>query len=147
MAPVTDRAILRFHADERGIVMSFLVKVILGLVIAGTLLIEGGSIMFTKLRVQDVAESAATAGAADLVQHRDCSAAGDAAALQAHDKDARAQLRSYQCHRDGRFTVVIRKRAETLYVHLIGFLEDLTDRVAAVTAAPPTGIACSEETA
>lgn len=133
-----NRALLRFHADERGIVASFLVKVILGLVIAGTLLIEGGSIMFTKLRVQDVAESAATAGAAQLEQTRDCSAAGDAAGISVHDKDPRAQMRSYQCHRDGRFSVLVRKRAETLYVHLIGFMEDLTVAEAQVTADPPS---------
>ena len=132
-----NRGILRFHADERGIVVSFLAKVILGLVISGTLLIEGGSIMFTKLRVQDVAESAATAGAAQLERTRDCSAAGDAAGISALDKDPRAQLRSYQCHRDGRFSVLVRKRAETLYVHLIGFMEDLTVAEAQVTADPP----------
>jgi len=80
-------------ADERGIVVSFLVKAILGLVVVGTLLIEGGSIMFTKLRVQDVAESAATAGAAQLVQSRDCSGAGDVATVTAHDKDSRATVR------------------------------------------------------
>lgn len=135
---MSNRAIPRFHADERGIVVSFLVKVILGLVIAGTLLIEGGSIMFTRLRVQDVAESAATAGATQLERTRDCSAAGDAAGISAHDKDPRAQMRSYQCHRDGRFSVLVRKRAETLYVHLIGFMEDLTVAEAQVTADPPS---------
>jgi Flp pilus assembly protein TadG len=126
------------HRDERGIVVNFLVKVILGLVVAGTLLIEGGSIMFTKLRVQDVAESAATAGATQLGKSPDCSAAGEVATIAAHDKDARARLRSYQCHRDGRFTVVVTKRAETLYVHMLGFLDDYTRSEAQVTADPPT---------
>jgi Flp pilus assembly protein TadG len=125
-------------ADERGIVVSFLVKAILGLVVVGTLLIEGGSIMFTKLRVQDVAESAATAGAAQLMQSRDCSGAGEVATVTAHDKDSRARVRSYQCHQDGRFTVVLTKRADTLYVHMIGFLEDLTLARTQVTAEPPT---------
>jgi Flp pilus assembly protein TadG len=125
-------------ADERGIVVSFLVKAILGLVVVGTLLIEGGSILFTRLRVQDVAESAATAGASDLAQNRDCSGAGEVATISAHDKDSRARVRSYQCHQDGRFTVVVTKRADTLYVHLVGFLEDLTLARAQVTAEPPT---------
>ncbi|MGH2696245.1 MAG: hypothetical protein ACRDIW_04550 [Actinomycetota bacterium] len=125
-------------ADERGIVVSFLVKAILGLVVVGTLLIEGGSILFTRLRVQDVAESAATAGAAQLMQSRDCSGAGEVATVTAHDKDSRARVRSYQCHQDGRFTVVLTKRADTLYVHMIGFLEDLTLARTQVTAEPPT---------
>lgn len=125
-------------ADERGIVVSFLVKAILGLVVVGTLLIEGGSIMFTRLRVQDVAESAATAGAAQLMQSRDCSGAGEVATVAAHDKDSLARVRSYQCHQDGRFTVVLTKRADTLYVHMIGFLEDLTLARTQVTAEPPT---------
>jgi Flp pilus assembly protein TadG len=126
------------HADERGIVASFLVKAILGLVVVGTLLIEGGSIMFTKLRVQDVAESAATAGASHLAQNRDCSGAGEVATITAHDKDSRARVRSYECHQDGRFTVVITKRADTLYVHLIGFLEEFTLARTQVTAEPPS---------
>ncbi|MGH2673913.1 MAG: pilus assembly protein TadG-related protein [Actinomycetota bacterium] len=126
------------HADERGIVASFLIKVILGLVLAGTVLIEGGSIMFTKLRVQDVAESAATAGAGSLTRAGNCTDAGDAAAVTAHDRDSQAKLRSYECHQGGRFTVVITKRAETLYVHLIGFLERFTLATARVTADPPS---------
>jgi hypothetical protein len=135
VAPVSIRAVL---ADERGIVASFLIKVILGLVVVGTLLIEGGSILFTRLRVQDVAESAATVGAAQLLQSGDCSSAGDVAATNAHDKDSRVRIRSYQCHQDGRFTVVVTKRADTLYVHLVGFLKDLTVARAQVTAQPPT---------
>jgi Flp pilus assembly protein TadG len=131
-------SIRAFHHDERGIVVSFLIKVILGLVLLGTLLIEGGSILFTRLRVHDVAESAATAGASHLFQTQDCSAAGEVATINAHDRDSRARLRSYQCHQNGRFTVVVTKRAETLYVHLIGFLEDLTMARAEVTADPPT---------
>lgn len=131
------RAIGALHGDERGIVASFLIKVVLGLVVAGTLLIEGGSILFTKLRVQDVAESAATAGAARLLQSQDCAAAGDEARITAGDKDARAKLRSYECHQDGRFTVLVSKRAETLYVHMIGFLDEFTVSESRVTADPP----------
>jgi hypothetical protein len=64
--------------------------------------------------------------------------AGEVAAITAHDKDTKARIRSYQCYRDGRFTVVVAKQAETLYVHLIGFLKDYTRAEAQVTAQPPT---------
>lgn len=129
------RAVL---ADERGIVVSFLVKVILGFVIVGTLMIEGGSILFTRLKVQDVAESAATAGASQLSANpRDCAGAGEAARIVAGDKDPRAKLKSYECRTDLSFSVVMTKRAETLYVHLIGFLDDLTVATARATATPP----------
>jgi Flp pilus assembly protein TadG len=131
-------ALRSLHGDERGIVLSFLVKVIVGLVLLGTILIEGGSIMFTRLRVQDVAESAATAGAAHLLQQGQCGAAGEAATITAHDKDINVRIRSYQCHRDGRFTVLASKRAETLYVHLIAFLKEMAVARARVTAEPPT---------
>jgi hypothetical protein len=125
-----------FHDDERGIVASFLIKVVLGLALAGTLLIEGGSILFTKLRVQDVAESAATAGVGQLNTLRSCNAAGDAAVHAVQDKDPRATLKSYECHPDGRFTVVVSKQAETLYVHRIGFLKDFVTASSTVTAQP-----------
>jgi Flp pilus assembly protein TadG len=125
-----------FLDDERGIVASFLIKVVLGLALVGTILIEGGSILFTKLRVQDVAESAATAGVGELNTLRNCTAAGDAAFFTVHDKDPRAALKSYECHSDGRFTVVVSKRANTLYVHQIGFLKDFVTATSRVTAEP-----------
>jgi hypothetical protein len=125
-----------FLDDERGIVASFLIKVVLGLAVAGTLLIEGGSILFTKLRVQDVAESAATAGVGQLNTLRNCNAAGDAAVFAVQDKDPRATLKSYECHPDGRFTVVVTKQADTLYVHRIGFLKDYVTATSRVTAQP-----------
>lgn len=126
------------HRDERGIVVSFLVKVILGFVIVGTILIEGGSILFARLRIQDVAESAATAGAAQLVQSpRNCAAAGQVALVTAHDKDPVAKLKSYECHPDLSFSVVMTKHADTLYVHLISLLKPLTIATASVTAEPP----------
>jgi hypothetical protein len=134
-APVNARAI---HRDERGIVLSFLVKVILGFLIVGTILIEGGSIMFARLRIQDVAESAATAGASQLAQEpRDCAGAGQEALLVAHDKDPVATLTSYECHPDLSFSVVMTKHADTLYVQLISFLKPLTVATAHVTARPP----------
>jgi hypothetical protein len=134
-APVNARAI---HRDERGIVVSFLVKVILGFAIVGTILIEGGSILFARLRIQDVAESAATAGAAALLQNpRVCAAAGQEALITAHDKDPAARMKSYECHPDLSFSVVMTKHADTLYVHLIGFLQPLTVATAHVTAQPP----------
>jgi hypothetical protein len=134
-APVNARAI---HRDERGIVVSFLVKVILGFAIVGTILIEGGSILFARLRIEDVAESAATAGASQLFQDpRDCAAAGQEALITAHDKDATARMKSYECHPDRSFSVVMTKHADTLYVHLISFLKPLTVATAHVTAQPP----------
>jgi hypothetical protein len=50
------------HADHRGMVASFLVKVVLGIFLVGLIFVEGGSIMFTELKVRDTAESGATPG-------------------------------------------------------------------------------------
>lgn len=129
--------IRRLHADERGVVASFLIKVILGLAVIGTVLIEGGSVLFNRLQVQDAAESAATAGAARFFLTGSCDSARDEAKITIHDKDAVANVKATECLPDGRFSVVVTKRANTLYLHRFDLFRHLTTATARVTAEPP----------
>ena len=126
------------RSDERGIIASYLVKVVLVMALIGGTLIEGVTILFTRLQVQDAAESAATSGAARLGDTGDCAGAGEAATTTAHDKVPEARVTSYECNpEDMSFTVVLRKRASTLVVHRIGFMEGLAVAESKVTARPP----------
>jgi hypothetical protein len=73
--------VISLHADQRGIVVSFLIRVLLGIAIVGLVFVEGGSIVFTKLRVQDTAESGANSGVGALsTSPADCTSAGAMAA-------------------------------------------------------------------
>ena len=127
----------RLHADERGIVLSFLIKVILGLVLVGLVFIEGGSIIFTKLRVQDSAESGATAGVGYLqTSPGNCAAAGEQATITVLDRDSEVNVTEFSCLADGRFRITVRKTASTVVVDKIGFLKDLATAESTATAAP-----------
>jgi hypothetical protein len=129
----------RLHADERGIVISFLIKVILGLVLVGLVFIEGGSILFTKLRVQDTAESGATVGV-DVLQTSpgSCAAAGERATVAVHDRDPEVTVTEFSCLADGRFRISVQKAADTIVVDKVSFLKGLATAESTATAAPAT---------
>lgn len=123
--------------DEQGIVAFFLIKVILGIALLGLLFIEGGSIIFTRFKVQDVAETGATAGVGQLqAASNNCDVAGEVAAEAVHVKDPDVKVKSYTCHPDGRFTITVQKRANTLVVDRIEFMEDLALARSTATASP-----------
>jgi hypothetical protein len=127
----------RLHADERGIVLSFLIKVILGLVLVGLVFIEGGSIIFTKLRVQDSAESGAVRGVEYLQSSPgNCAAAGEIATITVLDRDSEAKVTEFSCLADGRFRLTVRKTASTVVVDKIGFLKNLAKAESTATASP-----------
>jgi Flp pilus assembly protein TadG len=105
------------HTDERGIVASWLVKVVLGIAVVGLVFVEGGSVIFTKLKVQDTAESGANAGVTHLSTNPgECTAAGEMGIQAVHDKDPTMKVVEYACLPDGRFRITVQKRASTILV-------------------------------
>jgi hypothetical protein len=125
-------------ADERGIIVSFLIKVVIGLAIAGFVLIEGGQIVFARITAEDVADRAASDGARAYQDTGDVRSAHRAAMEVAEEDDAK--LRKFVVNpADGSVRVVVRKRADTLLVDKIGFLEGLTIAEGKAIGRPPTG--------
>ena len=116
--------------DERGVVGVSLIRWGIILVILGLVLIEGGSIIFTSIGLQNAADVAAIDAADTWAKTGNLNSARQAAltALRSRDQDdARIPKNSFEA--DGapsyevRFVVV--KEARTLIVQHIGFLEDL----------------------
>jgi Flp pilus assembly protein TadG len=125
------------HADQRGIVASWLIKVVLGIAIVGLVFVEGGSIVFTKLQVQDTAESGANAGVGYLSQNpADCRGAGQIATVAVQDKDPQVQITEISCLQDGRFRMGVRKEASTILVGKISAIEDWAVAQSTATARP-----------
>jgi Flp pilus assembly protein TadG len=105
------------HADQRGMVASFLVKVVLGIFLVGLIFVEGGSIMFTELKVRDTAESGANAGVGYLSQTPgQCQGAGQIAGQAVTDKDPDIEIMGMTCLPDGRFRITVPKEASTVVV-------------------------------
>lgn len=118
--------------DERGAMGFSLIRWAIVIILLGLVVIEGGSIIFTTIGLQNAADAAAL-DAADAWKRSHNLPAARAAALIALDsrqqEDARVPAAEFEA--DGpptyevRFTV--KKQASTLLVHRIGFLEGLAE--------------------
>ena len=127
--------------DERGIVGSFVVKLVVLIGILGLVAVEGSSVLFARLRAQDAAETAASVAASTLASTGDPTAAHSAAQTAIADKDATVRLlpgrRGFRILDDGGVEVTVKKRASTLVVQHIGFLEGLAVARASAVGRPP----------
>lgn len=128
-------------SDERGIVVSFVVKLVLGIAIIGLTAVEGTSVLFARLRAQDTAETAASVAASTFAGTRDANAAHAAAVTAISDKDPSVRLlpgrRGFVVRQDGSIEITVKKRASTIIVQHIGFLEDLAVARASAVGHPP----------
>lgn len=113
----------RLHRDERGIVVSFLIKTLLALALVGLVTVEATAVVFARVQAQDVAQSAANEAARQLQERDSLQGARQAAESLIADRDPRLSLRRFTVQSDGTVTVVVRKRASTVVIQHIGFLE------------------------
>lgn len=130
---------LRLHSDERGFVISFLVKAIIVVLLLGLVVIEGGAVLFARLQAQDIAETAAAVGSGALKDTGDIRVAERATLTAVHDKNPGARLTGFRPREDGSVRVTVTLRARTLLIHRIGigFLEDLTVARGTAVGRPP----------
>jgi hypothetical protein len=118
-------------------VAAYMAKLILVLTLIGIVFVEGGAVIFSKLQVQDVAESAAVAGAGSWWHTRSAETARKQALLQVHDKAPRAKMTAFTLNPDGSVSVTVRLVANTFLLQHISFLEPYTVSRATATAQPP----------
>jgi hypothetical protein len=113
--------------DERGIIASSLIKIVVALAVVGFLAIEAGNILFTRLTIQDTAERVAAEGANSYDDTQSVELAREATVEALADQDEEAKLKRFVVNPlNGTVRVVIRKRANALIADKISFLESLT---------------------
>jgi uncharacterized membrane protein len=131
---VTRRLVL----DERGFVLSSLVRLLVFLAVLALAGIETASVLFARVQTQDTAEQAAFEAAGNYRQKGDVESAREAAQLRIVGRDPGAELRQFEVRTDGSVRVVVFKRAETILIHRISFLKEFTEaRGRAVAQSPP----------
>lgn len=123
--------------DERGIVVSFMARLVLVLALVGMVFVEGGAIVFSKLQAQDIAESAAVVGAGSLSRTRSANSAREDALRSVGDKSERAAMTAFTARPDGSVTVTVKLRANTVLLQHFSFLAPYTVSRATATADPP----------
>jgi hypothetical protein len=122
------------RTDERGLIGKVLLiwLVILGLVIVA--LIDGGSILLTRLRTNDLAWDAAFAAEVRFSETGRRRQAVRAALATIAETGGDARLVELEVSGQGDVTVVVSDRAGTVLVGRLGFFEDLTTATASDTA-------------
>lgn len=124
--------------DRGAIVLGWLVKLVLGLSVVGTLAFDGLSIASATVTLQDQASAAARAGADVLQQTPTAQAAFDAATVAAVEADGANTLApaDVQVGGDGTVTLTLRRTTPTVVLRHIGWCSDWADRSATASAAP-----------
>jgi hypothetical protein len=126
------------HRDERGLIVSSFVKLVIFLLLLAAAGVETAAVVFARVQTQDSAEQAAFEAAAEYRQRRDVGAARQAAEVLIASRDPATRLRQFEVRSDGSVRVVVFKRAKTLFIHRIGFLKEFTEaRGRAVSQPPP----------
>jgi len=127
----------RFHRDERGLIVSSFVKLVVFLLLLFLAGVETASVVFARVQTQDTAEQVAFDAAVNYRDHGDVQAAREAAEIYVEGKDPDSELRQFEVRSDGSVRVVVFRQARTLFIHRIGFLKEFTEaRGRAVSQAP-----------
>ncbi len=131
-------SIRRRLSDERGLVGKLLVVTIVTILVVGLALIETGSIVFTKISLDNTATTVAADAARELASNGTPATACNAALRSAHENDEGARL--VQCNANpstGIVSIRLRKKASTIIVQRLDFLKKLGVVKATATAGPP----------
>ena len=112
--------------DERGVVLNWLVKLLLGLAIGGVILYDAGSIAVNYFTLDsasgDIANEIATDISTGKLSPQDVRILEETAKRKAKDKDAK--LLKFDIDAKGDIHVRLRRTADTLIVSHVGPIED-----------------------
>ena len=127
--------------QEAGAVGWLIVMWLTFVVLVGMVLMDTGSIAFTKFRLADVASSAATQGANAYRSNHDLAVACQAAVDQITTEDPDAKLAVAGCSidvRTGVVTIKVRKQASTILAGRFDFTKHYTKVTATESNGPST---------
>ena len=132
-----------FASDERGLVVAWLVRVLLGLAILGVVLFDAGSIVVNFFSLDGTADEVAVAVATDLavgvdaVPNLQCNRRSrDALCRKAYEiaRERGVRIKSARFDQEGVFHVELKRTADTLIVGRIGAIEDWATATASARA-------------
>lgn len=126
--------------DQRGLLGISLAANLALLAVLGLAAYEGGAVILARLKVQDVAETAATEGAQVFRDTKSEGSANAAVEAEVADRDPKAIIERFAVLADGSVTVKLRRRPNILIIHRIGFLKGFAIARGSATAAPPRGL-------
>ena len=127
----------RLFRDERGLIVSSLVKLALFLLLLALAGVETAAVVFARVQTQDTAEQAAFEAAGQYRTNSDVQSSREAAEVLIANRDPSTELRQFEVRSDGSVRVVVFKRAQTLFIHRVGFLKEFTEARGRATSRSP----------
>jgi uncharacterized membrane protein len=130
---------MKLHRDESGMIGKIIVIWLVFAVLVGVVVLDAGSIVFTKFKVDDAASIAATTAATAYRNARDVAAACQAGKDAALQEVSDVQFPKNFCQvdtRSGEVTITLKKTAATILAARLSFTKDLTKVVQKETGAP-----------
>jgi hypothetical protein len=131
----------RLHCDEAGMVGKLIIGWLIALVVVGVVALDVVSIAFTRFKLTDTASAVATVAATTYRNGHDTQAACQAGVATLGEDDEAAKLTKNGCTLDsetGRFTIVLRKHANTLVAERLDFTKHYANVTATATEGPAT---------
>jgi Flp pilus assembly protein TadG len=112
--------------DERGLVGRMIITLLLVIILVGIAAVEAGSIIFTKLSLENTASTAAADGARELAATHSRDGACQVAAISVIQSDESAEMKECIANpQTGTVFVKVKKVASTLIVQHVSFLRKL----------------------
>ncbi len=124
--PAADNEPVQLHKDERGLVVAWLVKLVIGFVIAGVILFDAGSIIVNYVTLESTARDIAVAVTTEAAQANVVNQSTVTLAAKELAEESNVRLLDATLDQEGRVHIKIRRKADTLIVGRIGPLEDWT---------------------
>lgn len=125
--------------DQTGLVGKLLVIWLLVAALVVVAAIDAATIVFTRIRMADIAQDAAAAGAATIAEGGSRKAAKRAVLGEIADRDEDALPEDIRIAEDGMVRVTVVDRAGTILVGRFGLLADLAEVTATDSSGPPSG--------
>lgn len=124
-------------ADERGLVTGLIIRLAILAGLLGLVGYEVAAVVAAKYDAQSIADAAAVAGREAYEETSSLDAAHREALRVVRDRNPRARLRAFEVRADGGIALTVRRRANTLFVQRVGFLEGFAVATATGRADPP----------
>lgn len=134
------RALGRLHGDQRGVILSFVIRAVIVFAILGFVIEEAGQLIRAQIHAEDAARAGALSAANAYANSGDIRKAEQAAAETVKALDINAKVVSVKIISNGQAAVVTTEvPAKTLIVSRIGFLKHYDVQHASDEEAPNSG--------
>jgi uncharacterized membrane protein len=132
---------VRISGERGGILGKSLILIIIVFALFAVTVIDGGSIFFTSLHLQDVADQAALAAANDFAANHNIQSAEAAAAasVKGQEPGAWVEKGSVKVDSNGAVTLTVDEKASSIVLRHIGPLEKYTIVHVSSTQTPSSG--------